>query len=190
MLPASSNISGNRILASLAEEDFGLVHPHLQPTALRFRQCVEPANRSIETIYFPYSGIISIVAMTPNRQSQSEVGLVGCEGMTGLPIVLGAEPPRWNGFVQVPGEGVCLSADILRDLLRTNFSLRSQMLRYAHVFLLQAIHAALANAEARLDQRLARWLLMAQDRSSGDSLRLTHDFLARMLGTRRAGVTI
>jgi len=190
MFPRAGNIRGNRVLASLGDDDFALVHPHLQPAALKFRQCVEPANRRIETVYFPYTGIISIVAMTPNRQYQSEVGLVGCDGMTGLPVLLESEPPRCNAFVQVPGDGVSLCADILRNLVRTSSSLRSQMLRYVHVFLLQAIHTALANAEGRIDQRLARWLLMAHDRSAGDSLRLTHDFLALMLGVRRAGVTI
>jgi CRP-like cAMP-binding protein len=190
MFRGASNIRGNRVLASLTDEDFALVHPHLRPTSLKFRQCVEATNRRIDTVYFPYSGIISIVAITPNRQHQSEVGLVGWEGMTGLPILLEAEPPRWSGFVQVAGDGVCLTADALRKLLLTSRSLRVQVLRYAHVFLLQAIHTALVNAKARIDQRLARWLLMAHDRTPGDSLRLTHEFLALMLGVRRAGVTM
>jgi CRP-like cAMP-binding protein len=189
MFPGASNIRGNRVLASLADDDFALVHPHLRPTSLKFRQCVEAANRHTDTVYFPYSGIISIVAIAPNRQHQSEVGLVGWEGMTGLPIVLEAEP-RWSGFVQVAGDGVCLAGDSLRNLMLTSHSLRTQVLRYVHVFLLQTIHTALANAKARIDQRLARWLLMAHDRSPGDGLRLTHEFLALMLGVRRAGVTI
>src|SRR5262245_24785284 len=189
MFAGAGNIRGNHVLASLADDDFALVQPHLRATNLKVRQCVEPANQPIETVYFPYSGIISIVAFTPDRKHQSEVGLIGCEGMTGLPLVLGAEPPRWGGFVQVAGHGVCLSADVLRDLIRTSGSLHSQVLRYVHVFLLQTLHTALANAQGRVDQRLARWLLMAHDRSAGDSLRLTHEFLALMLGVRRAGVT-
>jgi CRP-like cAMP-binding protein len=190
MFAKASNIRGNRVLASLTDDDYASVQPHLQATSLKFRQCVEPANRRIETVYFPYSGIVSYVAITPNRQYQSEVGLVGCEGMTGLPVILEAEPPRCNGYVQIAGDGVCLSADALRTLLQGSHSLRTQFLRYVHVFLLQTIYTALANAEARIDQRLARWLLMAHDRSPGDSLRLTHDFLALMLGVRRAGVTL
>ena len=173
----------------MTDDDYASVHPHLQAVSLKFRQCVEPANRRIETVYFPYSGIISYVAMTPNRQYQSEVALVGCEGMTGLPVVL-ETPAFFSGFVQVPGDGVCLSADALRSLVQTSHSLRAQLLRYVHVFLVQTIYTALANAEGRIDHRLARWLLMAHDRSPGDSLRLTHDFLALMLGVRRAGVTI
>ena len=110
--------------------------------------------------------------------------------MTGLPVIPEAEPPRCNGFVQMARDGVCLSADALRTLLQTSRSLRAQLLRYIHVFLLQTIYTALPNAEGRIDQRLARWLLMAHDRSPGDSLRLTHDFLTLMLGVRRAGVTI
>jgi CRP-like cAMP-binding protein len=190
MFPGTNHIVGNRVLASLADDDFALVLPHLRPASLKVRQCVEAANRRTDTVYFPYNGIISTVAITPDRQHQSEVGLVGWEGMTGLPIALDVEPPRWSGFVQVAGDGVCLGADSLRKLMLTSLTLRSKVLRYVHVFLLQTIHTALANAKARIDQRLARWLLMAHDRIPGDSLRLTHEFLALMLGVRRAGVTI
>jgi CRP-like cAMP-binding protein len=180
----------NRVLASLADGDFGLVQHHLRPTALRLRQCVEAANRPVHTIHFPYTGIISVVAQTGNRQHEAEVGLVGWEGMTGVPVVLGTEPPACNAFVQVEGDGVSLSADELRELMQASSSLHLSLLRYAQVFVLQACHTALANAKGSVEQRLARWLLMAHDRLPGDSLRSTHEFLSLMLGVRRAGVTI
>jgi CRP-like cAMP-binding protein len=180
----------NRVLASLAADDFALLQQHLRHTALRFRQCVEAADRPVDTIHFPYSGIISVVAQTNDRHHEAEVGLVGCDGMTGLPVVLGTEPPIWNGFVQVEGDGLCLAADELRELMQASGSLRSSLLRYAHAFVLQACHAALANAKGSVEQRLARWILMAHDRLPGDSLRSTHEFLALMLGVRRAGVTV
>src|SRR5689334_22921757 len=187
---AAGNVRLNRVLASLAGDDFARLQRHLQPTSLKLRQCLEPTNRSIETVYFPYTGIVSVVAVNANRQQQSEVGLIGCDGMTGLPVVLGTETSTCTAFVQVEGDAVCLAADALRVLMQTSASLRAALLRYVQVFFAQVVHTALANAKGRVEQRLARWLLMAHDRLPGDDLRLTHEFLALMLGVRRAGVTI
>ncbi len=186
----AGNVRYNRVLASLASDDFARLEQHLRPTSLKLRQCVEAVNRSIDTVYFPYTGIVSVVALNSSRQQQSEVGLIGCDGMTGMPIVLGTETSRYSAFVQVEGHGVCLASDALRMLMRTSDSLRGALLRYVQVFFIQVAHTALANAKGRVEQRLARWLLMAHDRLPGDDLRLTHEFLALMLGVRRAGVTI
>jgi CRP-like cAMP-binding protein len=187
--PAGNKLP-NRVLASLSEDDLALIQDRLRPTELRLRQFVQAANRPVQSVYFPYSGIISIVAQSNNRQHQAEIGLVGCEGMTGLSILLATELPVFSCFVQVEGHGVCLSADELRELIQARSSLRTALLRYAHAFLIQAGYAALANAEGTIEQRLARWLLMAHDRLPGDELRLTQEFLALTLGVRRAGVTI
>jgi len=190
MFVATGNVRRNRVLASLATEDFNLLQQHLQPTGLKVRQCVELANREVDAVYFPYSGIISMIVRSNNRQHQSEVGLIGHEGMTGLPVVLGTERAYCSGCVQVEGDGVCLPAHSLRKLMQASGSLRLSLLHYVHAFVMQTIHTALANARGKVEQRLARWLLMAHDRLPGDDLRLTHEFLALMLGVRRAGVTI
>src|SRR5262245_11787987 len=190
MFVAGGNVRRNRVLASLATEDFALIQQHLQPTSLKLRQCVEAVNRKIDVVYFPYSGIISMVAHSNNRQHQSEIGIIGHEGMTGLPVVLGTERAYCSAFVQVGGDGVCLPAQALRKLMQANRSLRLSLLRYVHAFVMQTIHTALANTKGKVEQRLARWLLMAHDRLPGDDLRLTHEFLALMLGVRRAGVTL
>src|SRR5262245_49968337 len=91
----------NRVLASLASDDFARLEHHLRPTSLKYRQCVEAANRRIETVYFPYTGIISVVANSSNRRHEAEVGLIGSEGMSGLAVVLGTEALPFNALVQV-----------------------------------------------------------------------------------------
>src|SRR5262249_4175929 len=117
------------------------------------------------------------------------IAMVGWEGMTGLPVVLGAERTSHETFMQVEGEGQSIAADNLRHAMEQSSSLSAFLLRYAHVFSIQVEHTALANAQGKIEERLSRWLLMAHDRIDGDKLLLTHELLAVMLGVRRAGVT-
>src|SRR5262245_5749095 len=177
---------GNQVLASLAPYDGACLTQRLRPARLELRQCLETANRPITTVYFPLRGLISVVAVSSNRRHEAEVGMVGCEGMTGLAIVLGAKTSPFNAVVQMEGDGLCLSAGELVQLLEESTSLRCALLRYVHIFTVQMAETALANARANLICRLARWLLMAHDRTAGDELRLTHEFLSVMLGVRRA----
>jgi CRP-like cAMP-binding protein len=189
-LGKSHNSQGNQVLASLDDTDFALIERHLEPVLLKARQSVETASRPITRVYFPHRGIISIIAVTRHRRHQSEVGLVGREGMTGLTLVTGTEPPSADALVQIEVDAVSIGAEQLRAALRSSSSLRLSLLRYVHVFAVQSAHTALANARGNIEQRLARWLLMAQDRMPGSHLQLTHEFLSIMLGVRRAGVTI
>jgi CRP-like cAMP-binding protein len=185
-----SNRPRNRILASLTDEDLALLEPHLEPVTLKFRQRLENAGKKIKSAYFPSRGIASVVAISTTERRQAEVALVGREGMTGLAIVLDADRSPNETFMQIPGDGQCIAAADLQRLLETSPTLRACLLRYAHVFSIQGMHSALANSHGKLEERLARWLLMAHDRINGDDLAMTHDFLALMLGVRRAGVTI
>jgi len=186
----ANNWDGNRVLASLPPDDAARVTQSLRPVHLTLRQCLQAANHPITTVYFPLRGIVSIVAVSTNRRHKAEVGLVGYEGMTGSAIVLGAETSPFNALVQIEGDGLCLAARELIQLLDESTSLRSVLLRYVHVFAAQMAETALANAKGSITHRLARWLLMAHDRTAGDELRLTHEFLSAMLDVRRAGVTI
>jgi CRP-like cAMP-binding protein len=172
----------------MAASDLCVLERYLEPVALNLRQRLESANRRIKNAVFVERGIASVVAVGGDRR-QAEVAVIGREGMTGLAIVLGVE--RWphDTFMQVAGEGHSLTADNLRRAMAESRTLRSYLLRYAHVFSIQAGHTALANAQGKIEERLARWLLMAHDRIENDELHLTHDFLAVMLGVRRAGVT-
>jgi CRP-like cAMP-binding protein len=180
----------NRILGSLGKTDFALLQPHLVPVRLRFRQPLQSPNRRVKAAYFPDSGIASLVAIAKGHRSQIEVAVIGCEGMTGLPIVLDTGRSPCEIFVQVEGQGRCIPAHNLESAMESSATLKNVFLKYAHVLDVQASYTALANACGKLEERLARWLLMAQDRIAQDELELTHEFLALMLGVRRAGVTV
>ena len=180
----------NRVLGSLAKADLGLLQPNLVPVTLNFRQHLQSANRRIKAAYFPDSGIASVVAIANGSRSQTEVAIVGCEGMTGVPVVLGAERSPCDVFIQVEGHGRCIAAEDLRSAMDQSASLTKTLLNYVHVFNVQSNYTALANAHGKLEERLARWLLMSQDRIADDQLVMTHEFLALMLGVRRAGVTV
>jgi CRP-like cAMP-binding protein len=117
-----------------------------------------------------------------------DVGLVGPEGMTGLPVVMNDDRSPNETYVQVAGSAYRVAADDLRNALAASTSLRGLLLRYAQWFLTQTIHTALAASTATIGARLARWILMAHDRL-GDCLPFTHDLLARTLGVRRSGIT-
>jgi CRP-like cAMP-binding protein len=178
----------NRLLASLGNDDFDLLEPHLKSVSLELRKSLEKPNRRIEAVYFPEGGFASVVAIQPNGK-ETEVGLIGREGMTGLPIVLGDDRSPHATYIQAPGKGRCIAAAELRQATRTSPSLRDSLLKFVQAFGVQTAHTAICNVQSRLDIRLARWLLMAHDRIGEETLPITHEFLSLMLGVRRAGVT-
>lgn len=182
------NTPRNGILAALSRTDLA-PQPHLEPVPLVFRQRLQSANRRIKTIYFPEGGLASVVAIGGGERRQAEVAVIGREGMTGVPIVLGAERSSCEIFMQVEGHGQCIAAEDLGKATEQSATLLRCLMRFVHVFAVQASYTALANARGNIEERLARWLLMAQDRLESDVLELTHEFLALMLGVRRAGVT-
>lgn len=183
--PASSN----RILSRLSREDFGLLEPRLEATDLPFRECLETRSKPIAHVYFIERGLASVVANGIGDQGM-EVGLIGREGMTGLAVVMAADRTPHATFMQLEGEGRRIKADDLRQAMERSASLHRSFLRYGYVFTLQIARTAIANGRSKIEERLARWLLMAHDRVDGDDLALTHEFLAQMLGVRRPGVTI
>jgi CRP-like cAMP-binding protein len=179
----------NGLLAAMSSDDLALLKPKLEPLKLKSRQVLEPANKPIKYNYFINSGLGSVVAIGKNGH-RLEVGIIGREGMTGLPVVLGNDRSPNETFVQVEGTGSRIAADDLRQALRKSASLTRVLLNFVNAFLMQTSHTALSNGTATLEERLARWLLMAQDRLDGNEIPLTHEFLSLMLGVRRAGVTI
>lgn len=179
---------GNRLLRSLSSSDIELLAPHLMTVVLRVPQDLERPNRSIHQVYFPDTGVASVVAINADG-TRVEVGVVGCEGMTGVAVILGNERSPHSTYIQVAGRGMRIATADLRNAMGMSGSLRALLLRYVQTFMVQTAHTAIANARANLTQRLARWLLMAHDRVAVDKLPLTHEFLSLMLGVRRAGVT-
>src|SRR4030095_8714056 len=179
----------NKILSALTESDLSLLTPHLKPVDLPLRKRLETPRRSIEHIYFPDSGFVSVVADGAPDQ-HVEVGMIGREGMTGLAVVLGTDRTPNETYVQNAGAGQRISVGSLRDAVGNSSTLQPLLLLYAHTFLVQVAQTAKANARSSLDERLARWLLMAHDRLDTDDLNITHEFLSVMLGVRRSGVTV
>jgi CRP-like cAMP-binding protein len=178
----------NQLLAALSAADFALLQPLLRDAALDLRKDLERPNRRIETVYFPSTGFASVVAVQPGL-AQIEIGLIGREGMSGSAIVLGGDQSPHSTYMQMAGEGQRIAAADLRRAMAASESLRALLLKFVQAFMVQTAHTAVTNGRSRVDQRLARWILMAHDRSRGSTLSLTHEFLALMLGARRAGVT-
>lgn len=187
-LSEPSNRRRNALLCYLSKDDLTLIHARLEPVELTFRMRLQSPNRMIDKVYFPESGLASVVAKGNGKEA--EVAIVGNEGMVGLPVVYGADRAPGEIFMQAEGQGYALSAADFRDLLGRCPSLSRTCLLFAHVLSVQTHYTSLANAKGRLEERLARWLLMAQDRLASPEIVLTHEFLALMLAVRRAGVTV
>ena len=182
-----TDVSSNKLLARLSRADLRLLEPCLKAVELPVRMELQGRNKRVTQVYFLDSGVASIVA---NGEQAIEVGMIGREGMTGVTVPLGDRdrfPHEIN--MQIAGRGRRVSAACLREAIAESATLHQVLLRSAHAFLTQTTQTALANGRSKIEERLARWLLMAQDRIDGDELALTHEFLAVMLGVRRSGVT-
>jgi CRP-like cAMP-binding protein len=178
----------NDILAALSKKDLALLQPSLQHVDLPVRHILEEPNKPIKQVYFLQNGLASVVANNKNRRL--EVGLVGRDGVTGVAVILGNGRSPNETFIQVEGDGMTISAEALRNAMQESRSLERALLGYAYSFLNQTSGTALSNGTATVEERLARWLLMASDRLGGEDVPLTHEFLSLMLGVRRAGVTV
>ncbi|MBB2795000.1 UNVERIFIED_ORG: CRP-like cAMP-binding protein [Rhizobium pisi] len=178
----------NRLIRGLPDEAFTLIAPYLMRVDLPVGTPLVEANKPIEHVYFIESGLASMVATSADGNSL-EVGHIGYEGISGYPVLLGIDRTPNRTFMQVAGSGLALSASRFLSL-QANPEAHLIFLRYIHTRELQLAHSALAAARYYMHQRLARWLLMCHDRLNVDDMPLTHDFLALMLGVRRAGVTL
>jgi len=185
----SESTQSNRLLSLLRQEDRERLHPHLEPAVLEYRRPLYDSNQRIEFVYFIVSGVGSLVHTMANGQA-AEVGTIGNEGFVGLPILLGDDRGQTSVYVQVPGAGLRMKATIFREELERSGPLRETMLRYAHAFFNQVAQSAACAHFHSLEQRCCRWLLMTRDRMPSDHFLLTQEFLAMMLGVRRAGVTV
>jgi CRP-like cAMP-binding protein len=181
--------AANRVLATLSLKDFERVEAHLERVDLAYRQSLYEANKPIQYVYFLESGVASLVK-TMRNGSASEVGTIGNEGIVGLPVVLGDARGPTSVYMQVPGQGFKMEASLLAEEMKRSESLKVFLLRYAHAFFNQVALSAACSHHHSLNQRCCRWLLMTYDRMQSNSFLLTHEFLAMMLGVRRAGVTV
>lgn len=180
--------AGNRLLAALPPADYARLRPHLEPVALARGDVLYDVDVPIAHAYFPTGGVVSLV--TPLAGGVAiEVAMVGDEGLVGLPVFLGSPTSRGRALVQVPGAALRLPAAHLAALAPAAGPLPALLRRYTQALLTQIAQGAACGRAHGADQRCARWLLLAHDRAGGDQLPLTHEFLAQMLGVRRATVT-
>jgi CRP-like cAMP-binding protein len=184
----STQRSENHILSALPEEEYGRLQRHLNHVELRRGEVIYEPNEPIRHVYFPFHATVSLVAVMEDG-SEVEVGVCGGEGMVGLPLALGTDIAPIKALVQIPDGGVRMHASAFLEALPHCPQLYRRLLRYSQAFFIQAAQTAACNRLHTLDQRLARWLLLCQDRTQADTLPLTHEFMATMLGSRRAGVT-
>jgi CRP-like cAMP-binding protein len=180
----------NSVLAALSRSDFDLLQPYLEPEPVKSRQLLQSASRRVQHVYFLDRGFASVVAISGRGRQQAEVAMVGREGIAGLCVVLGGDRSPCDVVMQTEGLAQRIGVNDLRTCLDSSPTLLNALLRYAHADAVQSNYTALANARGKVGERVARWLLMAHDRSEGDTLWLTHEFLASMLGSRRAGVSM
>lgn len=180
----------NQILASLSPEVFSRLAPHLTQVALAQGEVVHRPDDPLSHLYFPIDCLFSIT-LTMQDGATAEVGMVGSREVLGINALMGnSETTQTTYVVQVAGSTMKISARIMQEEFNRNGELHAVLLRYTQAFLAQVSQTAACNSLHVLDQRLARWLLETQERIGSDELPLTQEFIAIMLGVRRAGVTL
>lgn len=192
--PGSRSDSGGRaiqnvILLSLPDKEYSLLRPHLEPESLPQHKILEEPGEKIEFTYFLNDGMTSLVALSRDGRSV-EVGIVGKEGMVGMSVVAGLQRGTFRSIMQMSGSGTRVRAEVFQDVLLSAPALRAELGRFTLMHGLQVAQIAACNRLHEVEQRLARWLLMCQDRFDAQSLPLTHEFLAQMLGTGRPSVSL
>jgi CRP-like cAMP-binding protein len=179
----------NKLLRALSPDTLQHLRQSLTLAPLKPRRTLQYSRLPIEQVYFVESGLVSVVAPTDHDRQGVEGWLIGCEGFTGIPVVLGVNSSPHRRSVQAEGFAWAMkSADLARAVDEIP-ELRRVLLRYIHSILVQTTQIAACNARHPLTRRLARWLLMAQDRLETPTLALTQDAISKMLGVRRASVT-
>jgi CRP-like cAMP-binding protein len=153
------------------------------------KQTLFEADEPIGAAYFVETGMVSYLAYLENGDA-IEVGLIGPEGMVGMPLILGVDSAPAGAIVQMQGTALRISPAALRQAFNESKVLRTRLLRYMQALYTQVSQTAACNGHHGLEERLARWLLIAHDRAEGDQFPMTHEFMALMLGVRRSGVTV
>lgn len=179
----------NHLLAVLPDADYDRIAPHLREVKLDLGQILYEPGESVTTVYFPNQSMISLVQVMENGATV-EAGIVGNDGMVSCSVYLGGQQDSSRAIVQIAGAAIALDAAILKAEFNRGEALQTLLLRYTQALLAQVSQTAACNRFHPTEERLARWLLQSQDFAGSGTLNLTQDFLANMLGTRRASVTV
>ncbi|HEY6183054.1 MAG TPA: Crp/Fnr family transcriptional regulator [Terriglobales bacterium] len=179
----------NVLLLSIPDREYNLIRPYLEFVELEHHKMLHDQGKQIDFAYFPNDGMVSLVVGTSDGRSV-EVGIVGREGMVGTPLAVGLRRAPYDAIVQIPGNGIIIDSPHLTSQLTSTPRLWLALTRFVLMQGLQMAQVAACNRLHELEQRLARWLLMCQDRVDSELLYLTHEFLAQMLGTGRPSVSL
>ena len=179
----------NEILAALSKDELGRLEAHLEPCELPSGLVLYEIGEQVHYVYFPNNALISLVTQMLDGKVV-EVGLIGNDGMSGLTALMseGTSPER--AIVQLPNGATRVELSVIKEEFRRGGQLQKSLLAYARKFMRQVSQTAACNASHTTEERLSRWLLMCQDRADGSELKLTQEFIADMLGTRRATVSV
>jgi len=179
----------NRILLAIPDDEYALIRPYLEHLQLERHDTLHEPNATPRFVYFPNTGLLSLVVVTVDRKTV-EAGIVGREGIVGLASAMGLPRNPLREIVQISGHGFKIRIETLQNMLGSTPRLQILLSRYAVLHGLQVSQTAACNRLHGAAQRLARWLLMTQDRVDAAILEITHDFLATMLGTDRPSITV
>jgi CRP-like cAMP-binding protein len=178
----------NRVLASIPPKQYQRLRAQLEPVTLKFGQVLYQPGKAIRHVYFPVDCLISLLTAVDKRRTL-EVGMVGNEGMAGMPFILGMGVSGVRAIVQGAGNALRMDSARFRIEFDRNLPLQQALYRYTYALMAQISQTAACNRFHETEARLARWLLITRDRVGADEFPLTHEFLAHMLGLRREGVT-
>lgn len=188
MLQQGIDPKRNRLLACLPGSELEALLPHFEPVSLAHGDHVIIPGVPIQHIYFPLNALLSMVT-TMEDGSAVESGVIGREGMSGIPVLLNAEQTTMPTFTQVPGVALKIKANMIKAEYDRGGTLHALLNRYVHTVVVLGSFSTACNALHKIELRMAKWLLLSSDGVGSDEFNLTHEFLAVMLGVRRASVS-
>lgn len=187
-MPKEQPVIKNLILAALSRQEYKRLLPQLESITLSLGESLYQSGDLIEYVYFPEKGLVSLVTHMHDGTA-IEVGLIGRDGMVGIPVLLGDDIAFEEAIVQIAGSAMRMKSSGLKEALKRNHSpLLTELLLYTRILMKQIAQTAACNRLHTVEERLSRWLLMCHDRMESDELLLTQEFISNMLGTRRASV--
>jgi CRP-like cAMP-binding protein len=189
MLRARQVSVPNRLLAALPLKDYRKLLPVLEPVKLAFGETLYESHSRIRHVYFPNDSFVSMLT-TVDGDRAAEVGLIGSEGMVGIPTVLGVAVSPFRAVVQGEGTAMRMTTMEFRRKFSASAALKKEVFLFSHLLMIQIAQTAACNRFHVTTQRMARWMLMTRDRVNSHEFRITQEFLALMLGVRRVGVSV
>jgi CRP-like cAMP-binding protein len=188
-MPGAKHVAiPNRLLGALPRKEYQKLLPILEPVNLTFAEILYESHTEIRHVYFPNDCFVSMLTTVESGRA-AEVGLIGCEGMIGVPMALGVAVSPFRAVVQGGGTAMRLKTEEFRRSFNQSAALKREVFLFTHLLMIQIAQTAACNRFHVVTQRMARWMLMTRDRVNSNEFRITQDFLALMLGVRRVGVS-